>query len=387
MEQTLYDMLYLVICGINEIKPQRKMIENIDKEKLYKACRLHFLEALAGTAMKNAGIPLTKEWNEAIAKAARKNILFDAERAKIISFMENEGIWHMPLKGVLLKELYPGVGMRQMSDNDILFDSRYSDKVKRFMLEQGYKASCVGKGNHDVYKKQPVYNFELHRALYGISHDNRFMKYYEDVKSRLIADEGTEYGFHFTDEDFYIYMIVHEYKHYSSSGTGLRSLLDVYVYLMAKEEKMDFSYILRECEALGIAEFEKRGRLLCKKVFSKNFAESMTKNGVSELSEEEKKMLDFYLTSGVYGTIDQLADNRLAEFQKETGSSSKLRYMWHRVFPDAEKIKGAYPFFGRHRWLMPMLWIYRPVHGIFNKNRRKAIMREIREIKNKLMII
>ena len=26
-------------------------------------------------------------------------------------------------------------------------------------------------------------------------------------------------------------MIVHEYKHYSGGGTGLRSLLDTYVYL------------------------------------------------------------------------------------------------------------------------------------------------------------
>lgn len=44
----------------------------------------------------------------------------------------------MPLKGVILKELYPKIGMRQMSDNDILFDETYRKDVVRFMKNKGY---------------------------------------------------------------------------------------------------------------------------------------------------------------------------------------------------------------------------------------------------------
>ena len=32
--------------------------------------------------------------------------------------------------------------------------------------------------------------------------------------------EGSRYGYHFSDEDFYLYMLAHEYKHFSGSGTG-----------------------------------------------------------------------------------------------------------------------------------------------------------------------
>ena len=52
----------------------------------------------------------------------RKALLFDAERKGILDFMEQRGIWYLPLKGVVLKDYYPAVGMRQMSDNDILYD-------------------------------------------------------------------------------------------------------------------------------------------------------------------------------------------------------------------------------------------------------------------------
>ena len=48
----------------------------------------------------------------------------------------------------------------------------------------------------------------------------RMTEYYQDVKSHLILDEGSRYGYHFSDEDFYLYMLAHEYKHFSGSGTG-----------------------------------------------------------------------------------------------------------------------------------------------------------------------
>lgn len=44
--------------------------------------------------------------------------------------MEQRGIWYLPLKGIILKEFYPSVGMRQMSDNDILFDEAFAEQVR-----------------------------------------------------------------------------------------------------------------------------------------------------------------------------------------------------------------------------------------------------------------
>lgn len=183
-------MLYLMACGVNRIRPADTctMLYEKNKQKideLYMLCKAHFVDALVGSVLKQSGVNVGNTWNEAIAKSIRKVVLFDAERAQILSYMESRGIWHLPLKGIIMKELYPSVGMRQMSDNDILFDAYYSDTMHDYMVARGYEAESFGMGNHDVYKKAPVYNFELHRALYGSTGRKEWVDYYSDVKNDL----------------------------------------------------------------------------------------------------------------------------------------------------------------------------------------------------------
>ena len=71
------------------------------------------------------------------------------------------------------------------------------------------------------------------------------------------SEDGTAAGtYHFTPEDFYVYLVAHEYKHYVRGGTGLRSLLDVYVFLRRMGDSLDRDYIRRETDKLNITEFE-----------------------------------------------------------------------------------------------------------------------------------
>lgn len=93
-------------------------------------------------------------------------MLLDSEREKIFSLFEKGGIWYLPLKGVILKEMYHVYGMRQMADNDILFDSTYRKEVKDIFLSLGYEMESYNKGNHDVYLKAPIYNYEMHVSLF-----------------------------------------------------------------------------------------------------------------------------------------------------------------------------------------------------------------------------
>ncbi|MBQ3413161.1 MAG: nucleotidyltransferase family protein [Oscillospiraceae bacterium] len=164
----------------------------------------------------------------------------------------------MPLKGSVLKDLYPIYGMRQMSDNDILIDSFREAEVKKVMEDLGFEAVSYGKGNHDVYHKQPVSNIEIHTSLFVPSHNKAIYEYYRSVEEKLMPKEGFERKF--SDEDFYIYMIAHEYKHYTNSGTGIRSLLDVYVFLRKHEDDLDKNYIDSELKKLGLEIFENDNR-------------------------------------------------------------------------------------------------------------------------------
>ena len=376
MKKTYYDMIYLAACGINGICPEQAVLGEPDVAELYRTSYTHFMDALVGTALKQAGVSIPKAWDEHISKAIRKEILFDAERAQLLAFMEQKGIWYLTLKGIVLKDYYPSVGMRQMSDNDILYDASFGKEVQSYMEARGYNGSNIGIGHHDSYEKKPIYNFEMHRILYGKAHQEGWMEYYGDVKKRLVLNAGTSYGYHFTDEDFYVYIVTHAYKHYTGSGTGLRTLLDFYAYLKVKEQEMDFAYIEKECETLKCAEFERLNRSLCRKVFSKEAIEN--KEAIYKaLKKEEADLLEFYLTQGVYGTAEQGMKSRVGKFQKKSGSHSKLRYLLSRVF-SKDSIYWDCPWAAKHKWLLPFACVWRAFMILFSKERRSRMRCEMK---------
>ena len=141
MKQAAYDMLYLTACAVNGIKPEKNIIKAMDMDKLFEICQFHSLTSIVCMALESTGIKPSHKWIETKAKAIRKVMLHDVERQNIISFMEENGIWYMPLKGVILKELYPKSGMRQMTDNDILYDETYQHELRNFMVGRGYSES------------------------------------------------------------------------------------------------------------------------------------------------------------------------------------------------------------------------------------------------------
>ena len=229
-----YDMFYLCRCVLLGGKAKPSKIETFDLDAIYEMCQHNSLTAMVCEALQQSGIEVDQKWKDAYAKSLRKNMLLDAERSKIFDMLDKNKIWHIALKGVHMKNFYPSMGMRQMADNDILYDSSRQNDVTSIFTELGYKADSIGKSHHDVYFKEPIYNFEMHTSLMGKYSD--MYDYYRNIKDKLLPVDGKTYEYRFKDEDFYIYMTAHAFKHYSGGGTGLRTLIDYYVYLNKKKE-------------------------------------------------------------------------------------------------------------------------------------------------------
>ena len=393
--ETALDFVTLTACGLHGRTPASGWVAQMDLPSLYALSRYHSMSALLCMALESAeketsGVlndtALWQRWRTDKDQAIRKGLLLDAERKALFSFMEQEGIWYMPLKGALLKDVYPKVGMRQMSDNDILFDVTHQAKIRDYFVGRGYTVEMYGKGRHDEYHKPPVYNFEMHHRLFREGNDRRWAAYYDHVKDRLIKDEGREYGYHFSDEEFYTYLIAHMYKHDKEGGTGIRSLSDVYVYVKAHGEHMDWTAVAASMEALGMTAFESRMRSLAFALLdvSENEAvETHVAQAWNRLSEDDKAFFDRLMRAGTYGTAGGKAQTKLEELQRDGGpitKATKRKYLRKRLFPDLEWFKDNKPFFYRHRWGIPFFWVYRLVKGLFCS--RKAWKAEVRSVRN-----
>ena len=229
------NLIYLISCAVNGVKPDPERVAGMDLDAIFSLASRHMLAATVAPALKAAGIQ-DKRFAKALEHSALKSSTMDMEMAALFAELDAAGIWHMPLKGTVLQHLYPVYGMRQMSDHDILFDAERAKAVKSIMERLGFSTEYFDEGNHDVYHKEPVSNFEMHRELFGPSHDEKLYEYYKDVQNRLL---GEGYEKHLSPEDFYLYVTAHEYKHYTGGGTGLRSVLDTYVYLQKTKLDMD----------------------------------------------------------------------------------------------------------------------------------------------------
>ena len=364
------ELVYLLACAVNGETPDKERVAALDLERLYKQAKFHTVRAAVCFALERAGIH-DKAFEEAKNKAVRKVVYFDIERGKLLAEFERQEIWYMPLKGSVLKSLYPETGMREMADNDILFDgSRQADVVK-IMTANGYEAEVVGKSNQDVYKKPPVLNFEMHTGLFGELQDEKIYAYYCEPMRLMQKDDGNNYGYHFSDNDFYVYITAHEYKHFSSGGTGIRSLLDCYVYQKVKGESLDFPYIERQLEALGIADFESKRRELALKVFASG--------DVSNLNEDERELMEYYLHSGTYGTIENSMKKQIQNQRNTSGKHARSEYIRNRIFPDMKTMSASVHFVKGRKILYPVGVVYRLFRGTFKNN--KHIRSELKILK------
>lgn len=411
-------LLYLMACALQDTVPREEAVQDIDVVRLLIEAKRHSVASMVYTALRKtaafvaADEIVRRQWQELRNKAVRKNILLSTELSEVMHALEAYGIRHMPLKGSILKDWYPMPGMREMADCDIFIDAARRDDVRYIFAERGYEVKSYNKGNHDIYEKAPVYNFEMHVRLFSDGlFDVPAGTWADGLWDRLLPVEGTKYQYCFTREDFYVVVLAHAYKHFIHSGTGIRTLADIFFMNRYLGSSADRSGIEKKLRALGIAEYEQNSRLLAEKIFGCGFEQGeadnidkmssgndaatavyspvklnvtacKTSDSIS-LSTEEMKLLNYYLNAGTYGNLDNRVANKLHEIQNDSSDITKLtriRYCMQRLFPGREFCIDAYPFVYKHPCTLPVFWIWRIVHNF--SLRGKSIMQEFAAVRS-----
>ena len=348
--------------------------------RIYYIAKKHNLVSIMAQAMEKLGFEsdsdIWKRWLKEKNQLIYKSVLMDVEREAIQDFFEKNNIWYMLLKGMVIRKYYPAPELREMADNDILFDNKYSKEVYDFMTARGYKSDDYNKGYHDEYLKPPAYNFEMHRQLVSSKERPKWYEYYKDVKSILINDANGKNQFYFSDNDFYVYFIVHTYKHFLNSGMGLRTVLDVYLYVSNLQEKLDFDYIEEQLKKLDAYDFEQTFRSIAFKMFDENLED---RKWWDLFDVKEQEMLSYVLDAGTYGNLENSVAHKMGYTKGEKKKTSdKAKYIFRRLFPSMDTIEEFFPFFYKHKWAIPFLYIYRI--GKIPFTRRKKVAGELKAV-------
>lgn len=348
----------LLRAELHDRKPAEKP-EDVSWEKVCELSKAHMMTGLTfDSILKLQNKPegkLYQQWKELADKALVKEISFDAEREQIFEAFEENQVKYIPLKGIIIKDFYARPGLRQFSDNDILYYENGNQKVKDIMEQLGYECESEG-DHHDEYRKPPIYNFELHMRL--LPKDNKYLGEFDNIWERAIKDEGNQMGYHMTDEDFYVYHLVHLEKHFDGSGTGLRYFVDQYYLNQCLVTRMDRKLLDQRLSDLGLLDFEQRINGLSETLFGQS---DVDWEHVLDGNEQQKELFLYIMSCGAYGTFHLLVQNRIRK------AGSKGRYFISRLTCDDIYMKNDYPILKKCPWLKPVFVVWRLVSAPFKK--------------------
>ena len=282
------------------------------------------------------------------------------------------------LKGTLLKDLYPDEFLRSMSDIDVFAEERDMDKIHSIMIADGYVPGTIGQGNHYEYSLHDMVKVEYHPELVALDSEygktvfsklnagNETVASYMDIWNHTIAIEDHTFARQLTPEYHYVYVIMHMLNHFLTAGTGIRSIMDVWVMNSHYTNKWDRSTLDTILARFGLQRFEKYAVALADRWFDLSGVISVDENLNDNVLEEFER---YILYSGTYGNIE---NSTATEMDHNMSVGKRFKYLMKAFFRPYSTMKSLYPVLTKAPFLLPAMWIYRPI-DIFHNRRTTAV--------------
>lgn len=336
--------------------------EEFDLAEVFRVAKRHGVDVMAYYGALHCGVDKNSQVMREQRIRTYQNVAASemqmTEIGRVLEAFEAHGIEHMPLKGTLLKSMYPETEMRKMGDADILIKVEQYETIRGIMKELGFTEKY--ESDHEfAWIKKPVF-IELHRRLIP-SYNEDYYRYYGDGWKLAKPVEGSSFRYDMDPQDELIYLFTHFAKHYRDAGIGIRHLVDFRVYRKHHPE-LDEAYIRDELAKLQLVEF---------------YDNIMKTLGVwfEDRPGDEKTELitQFIFTSGEYGRSDRtnLSSALKATKKGQSVQEIKRNRVLHVLFPRYIVMSRKYRILEKAPVLLPVMWVVR----IFEKMSKTAKMR------------
>lgn len=341
------------------------------------------LESAENSASELPSAQLLTTWSHRKDANVAKNLVQVSERNKLVHLLTEDGIDVLPLKGSVLVDLYPDPSWRQMADLDMLIRADQNHKVRAHMEHLGYTTKIFDSGKDDCYDLPPFLHVEMHRELVpsgspipGLS------DYYVDPWRRAVpgvasdaqpgsADEHPAHLYHFSWDDYYLFLLAHFYRHFQVGGSGIRNVMDIHVFLQNHKQDLHEEYLAAELEKLHMTDFRTDMETKAERWFGVATESQSKPEPQQDVYEQtpvnrHREDIDYLLfSSGAYGLVSYSMDfalNRQAE-EHSSKLTTGLSYLQKIVFPNYDYMMLSYPWMtGAPRASLPLLWVYRIAH-------------------------
>ncbi len=340
----LFCLLRLAMTDGELTAEERALLTPEALSSIFALAKKHDIAHLAALGLQKSGVELSSAWSDQCQQSVF-NAVYRYEQLRytyeaVCGALEAAEIPFLPLKGSVLRAIYPEPWMRTSCDMDILVKKEQLSQATAVLVETCHMTAKVP-GAHDVslYSPEGVH-VELHFDLVEEGRAADAMEVLRGVWDTADRREGHCHWYTMPDELFYFYHIAHMAKHFEVGGCGIRPFMDLWLL-----DALPGADVARRDDLL------RRGKLLA-------FANAARRLSRVWLAGEEPDALcaslqQFILTGGVYGS----PQNRVALQQQKKGG--RMGYLLSRAFIPMARLKRYYPVLERQPWLMPVMQVRR----------------------------
>ncbi len=353
-EKLLLSLLRSAVCAEPVSNAVKDACTPEALEQVYVLAKKHDLAHLPGQVLSSLGLPESealKKLKSATFTAVQRYVQLDYELKRICDALEQAQIPFLPLKGAVIRKIYPEPWMRTSCDIDILVHEQDLERAVEVLVQELSFTTDHKKKYHDMWLFSPLgIHLELHFSI---------METMENIDQLLgrvweFASAETQYRYQMRSEFLAFHLMAHMAYHFTGGGSGIRSALDI--FLLRRQSAYDESALRGLLSQCGIEKFYDAVLDMIAAWFE---GEAPT-----ELTE---KMSRFVLAGGTYGTKKQ---NIMIKQQRKGG---KVKYLLNRVFLPYRELKFRYRVLEKWPILYPVMLLRRWLELLFGGRLKESV--------------
>ena len=359
-------LIHLIHCTIHDQCPQLPTTD-ISLDKVFFVAKEHEVANISFVSIEKIRDVLSdelyKQWKTQYAFSIQRNINQETARNTIVTNLIGNNIRSIELQGTVIKNFYPHAFWRNMSDIDFIVDKQNLSNAERVLQNLGYVTKKYGDYDVSAYS-HPQIAVELHSDFFD-PNTEFYGKMTDPFKNATYFENDNSYKA--SNEDIFIYNILHCIKHWRGSGMGIRRIIDIYYLNKILLPKLDLEFVYQTFESLNC----KKDYEILSQIALQWFGD---KNIKCDFSYEKNKifMSNTHGNPRVSMLNDYVRDNNKKFF--------KIKRLFKKIFPPKSNIYSSYSFCSKNNLPLIICWIYRWFYLIFSKRKRKHIRLVIKNL-------
>lgn len=302
---------------------------------------------------------------------------------RISGMLQENGIPHAVVKGVVCRELYSRPDLRVSSDEDLLISPK--DKACCFLLfeQEGLQQIDNGSGEDVTHWQDPLsgLHIELHTQLFSsMCPEDAFLnQLFTEQLSHTVSmplTGGTVQSFEPTYH--FVFLVCHALKHFITGGFGIRTICDVISFAETYSAEIHRATVHVLLERVN-------GRVFLDQLFSigekwLSFDLEMSGWRYSSVPDADA-LLEDSLDAGIYGQSSMSRRHSAGIVLQAAERHSNKSRAFSIIFPNKERMVGKYPVLNKAPILLPACWTHRigkyAIEVLYNKGKDNSPLESV----------